>query len=297
MSLRRVPLVGPFLAERYRKLPSSRRLRGLEGFGPKRLLQLRRLVPGADRIPITVVSPEGLRMRFTRDPLDERITEDVFGRHRRTYFPDLDADPDADTDVDADTDGAPPTDVLDLGAHHGQYALLATVEYPGAHVIAVEPGPTQAAALRQNVHLNSLSGRVTVLERALSDRSGTAQLNHDATGSWGDTLFDPAATSGSVEVVTSTLREIVGSRSPDVIKCNAEGAEYALVDQLPELDPPPRLLVLMVHDEHGDPRALREAVTALGYRIDVVMVGDHPTWHCTRASDGAPTRPAQDTST
>jgi FkbM family methyltransferase len=207
-------------------------------------------------------------MRFTRDPLDETIAEDVFGRHHATYFPEV-------------PDGFEPKLVLDLGAHHGQYSLVATLEYPGANVIAVEPGPDQATALRRNVQLNQLDERITVLESALSDASGDAALHLDSDGSWGNTLFEPSGDGGAVTVRTSTLSQILGGRVPDVVKCNAEGAEYALIQQLDSIEPKPGLLVLMVHDEHGDVRALEEAIGMMGYEVNTVMVGDHPTWHCT----------------
>lgn len=271
MRISEVPIVGGLARSAYGSLPRRRRLRGLEGFSPKRLLQLRRSIPGADRIPITVSSPEGLRLRFTADPLDETIAEDVFGRHREIYFPSGLWDPSVEV-------------VLDLGAHHGQFTLLASQLAPDARIIAVEPGPSQAVALRTNVELNRLGDRVDVVQAALGDRCGSATLHLDGSGSWGNTLFSPQLDGGSVSVRVATLSAICDGTLPNVIKCNAEGAEYALVDQLSALDQLPQLIILMVHDEHGDPQELADQIGKLGYFIDRYLVGDHQTWHCSRAT-------------
>jgi FkbM family methyltransferase len=243
------------------------------GFSPLRVIQVRRLIPGADRAPLVVTSPEGLRLRLTSDPLDEQIAEDVFRRHRWVYFPES-----APSSVHL---------VLDIGAHHGHYSLLATSMYPNAKVVAVEPAPVQASALRRNVALNGLQGRIEVRQCALAESAGRATLHLDGSGSWGNTLFRPTEAAGDEAVEAEPLSSLVRDRVPEVIKCNAEGAEFTLVDQLSLLATLPPLLVLMAHPEHGDVSALGRRLEALGYEVAIALGGDHPTWHCRLASHAA----------
>lgn len=55
--------------------------------------------------------------------------------------------------------------IIDVGAHHGQFALLAREMYPEAEVICVEPLPDAVARLR-TVH--EADDRVTILPFALA---------------------------------------------------------------------------------------------------------------------------------
>lgn len=66
--------------------------------------------------------------------------------------------------------------VVDAGACFGDTALAFAAETGATgKVISYEPSPGNAAILRHNLALNpELAGRVTVIERALSERPGTA---------------------------------------------------------------------------------------------------------------------------
>lgn len=65
--------------------------------------------------------------------------------------------------------------ILDIGANTGVYALAARSLAPDARVIAVEPVARVAARLRANVAMNG--GTVEVVEKAISDHSGTTMLS------------------------------------------------------------------------------------------------------------------------
>ena len=75
---------------------------------------------------------------------------------------------------------------------------------------------------------------------------------------------------GYETVRLATLDEILGSDRPDIIKCNAEGAEFSLIEQLSRTDIRPAFMLLMVHPEFGDENLLVEQARAMGYRrIDI----------------------------
>lgn len=253
----------------YRSLPPKRRLRGLVGFRPRRLMQLRRLIPGADRIPLVVRTPDGCRLQLGRDPLDEEIADHVFVRHRLAYFPPFEGDDDVRV-------------VLDVGAHHGIYAVAASTIYPSAHLVCVEPSPRELDELRTNVALNRLDTRVTTVAAALADRDGEVVLNMDVGESWGNSLFALSADSKPVRVPSLTLSSMLGDLKPDVVKSNAEGAEFELVRQLVDMRLQPDLLVIEVHPEHGDITSIGAQLRGIGYTIDEIAIGSHPIWHCRR---------------
>ena len=83
-------------------------------------------------------------------------------------------------------------------------------------VIAIEPTPSSAAILRENVALNSFRA-VIVIEAAASCRSGTGQLTTSGTSAMWNTLERETlyGATESVEVAVRTIDEIVaGCASP-----------------------------------------------------------------------------------
>jgi FkbM family methyltransferase len=125
---------------------------------------------------------------------------------------------------------APGDGFIDVGAHVGYFSLPAARKVgESGRVIAIEPTPSSAAILRENVALNSFSV-VTVIEAAASCRSGTGQLTTSRTSSMWNTLERetlPDATE-SVEVSVRTIDEIVagcGSPSVRLLKLDVEGHE------------------------------------------------------------------------
>lgn len=82
--------------------------------------------------------------------------------------------------------------MIDVGANIGYYTLLAAraVEQSG-HVYAFEPMPTTVALLRKNVEENGYSDRVTIVPKAVADKSSQVciYLNKETPGAssmfWG----------------------------------------------------------------------------------------------------------------
>jgi FkbM family methyltransferase len=125
--------------------------------------------------------------------------------------------------------------VLDVGAHHGLYTLLASkrVGRDGT-VIAFEPSPRERRRLMRHLRVNRC-GNVDVRSFALGDRAGEADLflvegEHD----WCNSLRAP-----NVEERTSTIRvevrrlddvlEALRVVRVDFIKLDVEGAELSFL--------------------------------------------------------------------
>lgn len=79
--------------------------------------------------------------------------------------------------------------VLDLGANHGVYAILAAAATgPTGRVHAFEPNPRLATLLRRSVEANGFTGHVAVHGSAVGDSIGTVDLSFTDQGSGGGVI-------------------------------------------------------------------------------------------------------------
>lgn len=127
--------------------------------------------------------------------------------------------------------------VLDVGANVGFFAVVcAHLVGPIGRVVAFEPVPANAAAVRRNAWLNGLSGLEVVLT-AVGDRCGKATLvlaRHAGGAALSDCDRPPDAC-GECEVPLTTLDDWLrreGARLPGpvkLVKIDVEGAELAVL--------------------------------------------------------------------
>lgn len=124
---------------------------------------------------------------------------------------------------DADT-------VFDIGAFRGQFTIaMALKTGTDGKVISVEPNPASFALLQRTVQLNQDSlGHVELVNVALSDEEGTAQLTPKQAGS---TLAPSASISQGVSVQVTTLDTLARTNGsvPQLIKMDVEGFEYKVL--------------------------------------------------------------------
>ncbi|MFT3787529.1 MAG: FkbM family methyltransferase [Tepidisphaeraceae bacterium] len=124
--------------------------------------------------------------------------------------------------------------IVDCGANIGASVLFFALRHPRATILAYEPNPHAFAMLRKNVEANGLQNRVKLVNAALSDAPGSAELF------FGD---DQASLAGSlnagrggdrsatVELIrlSDEVRAKLSGRSIDLVKIDVEGAEHAVV--------------------------------------------------------------------
>jgi FkbM family methyltransferase len=214
-----------------------------------------------------------VRLRVTADPVDEQIAQHVLGPHRTDYFP------------TPPPEIAPDACILDVGAHHGFYAAVALHEYPKAHLVCVEPSADAIEQLKATLDLNGSGDRARIVEAALAPATGRGELRHTAEGSWGASLYEEASSAiDSESVRLATLAEILGDERPAIVKCNAEGAEFALIEHLAATDIRPEFMVVMVHPEFGDVDGLLATADRMGYRTTSVGTGHRPAFQLWRES-------------
>ena len=127
--------------------------------------------------------------------------------------------------------------VVDVGAHHGQFALLALEIFPRSTILCVEPLGDAAARLRATVEA---AGRVTVLEAAAAAEEGQRHLHVSRKTDSSSLLpilkpyvdaFPGTEESRTVSVEAQTLDSMVAERirRPCLLKVDAQGGELEVL--------------------------------------------------------------------
>jgi FkbM family methyltransferase len=168
--------------------------------------------------------------------------------------------------------------ILDIGAHHGLYSLLASKKVsPGGHVIAFEPSPRELRRLRRHLSLNRRRN-VQVEPLALGNTEETRELYvvlGQETGC--NSLRQPAISDPvkKVRVPVTTIDRYIqrtGIQRVDFVKLDVEGAELEVLKGGSRLlsDFKPAILCELA-DVRTGPWGYRsmeiyEFLAALGYR-------------------------------
>jgi FkbM family methyltransferase len=135
---------------------------------------------------------------------------------------------------------------LDIGANIGMFSIFAAGRLgEHGHVYACEPHLPTAVQLLQNVALNGLEGRISVLSVAASGEDGLhpfryKQWREGASGSQLITAGGPGlASSIGVELKfgmrVDTMIAQGGIRTPDLIKIDTDGLELAITSGMKAL--------------------------------------------------------------
>jgi FkbM family methyltransferase len=195
----------------------------------------------------------------------------------------------------------PGATVADIGAHVGQFTLLAAHRVgAGGLVLSFEPNPENRARLIKNVNRNALAN-VRVLEYAVSDRGGSAtlqipQVEHSSgEGSLharGPVQKEFAIETRSLDVV---LEELHIERI-DVMKVDVEGLEAEVfrggAQTLRKSRP---TIVFEVNDvyqrDSGFSAPAIDVLRELGYRFYGIGVASPGTVNLIPLADGADPRP------
>ena len=170
---------------------------------------------------------------------------------------------------------------LDVGAHHGQYALRAAraLADRGGRVFAVEPSPSNAAALLRNAALSGLTN-LDVCTIALSDAPGLLRLVQPQAANTGGshlTADKSAARDGlTLHVAVHPFADVaplVPAAAFDLVKIDVEGYEGRVLASIFSrgLRPPQILLeYLPAHFNYGLERDLPAWLESHGYEVMTV---------------------------
>jgi FkbM family methyltransferase len=154
--------------------------------------------------------------------------------------------------------------VIDGGGHIGESSRQA-LEFGASKVVAVEPDPLNAEAIRRNLSRDVAEGRLVVIEKGLWSHAGVLRLErHEASAM--TTLEEGPAEKG-LEIPVVTIDGLVaelGLDRVDFIKLDIEGSERQALqgasDTLARLRP--RLAIGTYH-QPGDLEAIEQIVARL----------------------------------
>jgi FkbM family methyltransferase len=170
---------------------------------------------------------------------------------------------------------------FDIGENVGVYVFqLAEWSKPNGTVVAFEPNPPTAAALRRHITMNQLVQRVKVIEQALADQVGTAEFfaaGCDGTNRLGSPFPFSSNRVQTISVPITTVDEYVAHSGlePDVMLIDVEGWEiqvlrgaYQVLKRRPEM-----LLVVEMHPDAWEPaRTTRQQAEGLFRELGVSAV-------------------------
>jgi len=171
--------------------------------------------------------------------------------------------------------------VVDCGANIGFFTLLfARAVGETGRVIAIEPGPSSFALLTKNVAINGYRN-VTLINKAISNRSGTTDFFLCRTGESDNTMYaTPGEVRDRISVETITLDDLIGDTKVDFVKMDIQGSEYlALLGMAKILRNNPGVRILLEYAPVSlelagvAPLELISLVSSLGFQTSVVYEG------------------------
>jgi len=141
-----------------------------------------------------------------------------------------------------------PPVVVDVGAHHGAYAVTLgkIVQSRGGTVLALEPNPESFAVLVENVRRNGLTATVRCEMLAAGEEAARKNLVRDGSQSRLTIGGEPGA--GAVDVVAlGPLLAASGLRRVDLLLIDVEGAELLVLRGFPWGEIPVAMALCEMH--------------------------------------------------
>jgi FkbM family methyltransferase len=163
--------------------------------------------------------------------------------------------------------------ILDIGAHYGYFSLWIQSKYPEReiHSLMIEPSPRCKKSLQRMVNNLKLGGRFSFLQKVIDAPDKISTKFYDRPH-MGGSLFPSSKEENVVEISILKETDVMEHFSPpyDIIKCDIEGSEWALLTYYPELLKGTKHLLLEWHSWHqggGGCNQLLEKITELNFEI------------------------------
>ncbi len=239
--------------------------------GSLRRIMNRSLPPGLTEVKITAGAAKGMRMH-----LDLQQEKDYW---LGTYEPNLQR-----TILEIVQPGWV---VYDVGANVGYITLMLARQTGGrGRVLALEPLPENVARLRENVSLNGLDERVTILSKAAVASPGKTIFwvgpSDDMGKAEGSAGRKNITYQTSIEVEGVTLDQLVFEEqypAPNAVKMDIEGGEVLALAGMERLLTEVRPLVFLELHGEESARAAWRVFMEHGYRLHR-MEKEYPAINC-----------------
>lgn len=163
---------------------------------------------------------------------------------------------------------------LDIGANQGLYSLLAARNPHCRAVVALEPVAGTFDLLRQNVEENGVAGKARLVQAALAERTGTADISVRDGHSGIATLARDVSQGGRPEQAQTV--ELIDAAGLDrhlpqgidiVVKVDVEGYEQVVIAELMRSVHAPRMVSVFyeVDNRWSSADSLRALLAAAGF--------------------------------
>jgi FkbM family methyltransferase len=162
--------------------------------------------------------------------------------------------------------------IVDIGANIGVSGLC-FAQYPGSHVLCVEPVTRNCEQLEKNIRLNGATN-IEIVQTAIGPRDGEmkfwAPMRESVVG---ELRNDDAVGEEIVTVRSMTLATFMKNHCPNgeihLMKLDCEGGEYSIVDQIDSSTAPKiRCITMEVHDRNSNQNiaSITKRLQSLGYK-------------------------------
>jgi FkbM family methyltransferase len=194
--------------------------------------------------------------------------------------------------------------VFDIGANVGFVTLVAArLVGPGGRVVAFEPVPGNADAIRENLALNAIDW-VELHETAVGRAGGTAKMIVSDVSAFSrfENINVPTGARGRIDVSVTSIDEFMSLGAapvPDVVKIDVEGAELDVLEGMRRTIAEHRPVILCEIHDCNVPYV--ELMRSLGYETvnldeqGVPVERGHRNAHTLARPIGAPLRSAAPT--
>lgn len=119
---------------------------------------------------------------------------------------------------------------IDVGANIGVYTLLAAAKIKKGKIYSFEPVPKALDTLYQNIQINSLQDKVTVVEKVASDKTGEERFKNFDISEYSHISSNQA--SDTIKIPAVKLDDFCKTKKidrVDLIKIDVEGAEMKVL--------------------------------------------------------------------
>jgi FkbM family methyltransferase len=137
-----------------------------------------------------------------------------------------------------------PRIIVDVGAHIGMASILFALRYPTARIIALEPEPSNFAALTRNT---APYKTISPIQAALWREDGEATLGESNAHPKGDFQIVEQGRQRVRAITMETLMRESGIDSIDLLKVDIEGAEIEVFECCPWIEKV-RVMAIELHD-------------------------------------------------
>jgi FkbM family methyltransferase len=169
---------------------------------------------------------------------------------------------------------------VDVGGYLGSVAIALAMDNPAMHVTCIEPVPDNIARISQNISLNLLQSRITLIEGAVGHKGTRVDVRYRFTGS---EVMEHHAFVGNSSLGTeddphevirydaTSLADLVATLGYiDFLKIDCEGGEWAFLDD-PDIDQ----VAVIVGEAHAvGGRHGRDIEALLAHTHQVTLFGD-----------------------